>query len=397
MNLPHTVYDGNGITKQFDIPFPYLRKSHIKVKVGGQLASFTFINDSRIEIDPAPQAGEPVTIRRQTPSIPLHIIQDGQPIPAKKHNEMLLQCMYRSEEKEVDAIVQEIQGLVSQVETFTETALEAKEQAQAANAQAQAAAATATQIANFDPTLKLDKAGGTISGNLTVDGEMHASNIYTKMQADDKFLTQSNAQFLPLEGGTVTGDIIREGTQLGFYKLFVPDGTQDGGGVAFIPQAGGKSTEFSYLAGGGLRIYIEDTGNSLQLDVQGNLILKGKIYYGSMDKTIAASLNSDGNIHGTIWQPWGHIGAKQAIDARIEQRSILIANDRKAWCVTDTRVAGYVEVTNGHLPSGYFGTALLKQYSGGGGDNGGTTEKLGGRQFQVFVQNGGGWRQAAHW
>jgi len=42
-----------------------------------------------------------------------------------------------------------------------------------------------------------------------------SNNVYTKAQADAKFLTQENAQFLPLSGGTLNGDLTVTGTLKG--------------------------------------------------------------------------------------------------------------------------------------------------------------------------------------
>jgi len=58
-----------------------------------------------------------------------------------------------------------------------------------------------------DITGKLDKTGGEVTGDLTVQGDLTAPNIYTKAQADDKYL--------PKAGGTITGDLTINGTLKG--------------------------------------------------------------------------------------------------------------------------------------------------------------------------------------
>lgn len=62
----YVTHTGDGATTQFTIPFQYLDKSHIKVTVSGTPTSFNWINDSLIEISPAPAAGAPIKIYRQT-------------------------------------------------------------------------------------------------------------------------------------------------------------------------------------------------------------------------------------------------------------------------------------------------------------------------------------------
>lgn len=61
------LYTGNGSTTNFTIPFPYLEKSHVKLKVDGVTTSFTFISDSLISITPAPISGAVIQLYRETP------------------------------------------------------------------------------------------------------------------------------------------------------------------------------------------------------------------------------------------------------------------------------------------------------------------------------------------
>jgi|GEM_PF-4835955 len=162
MNLPWVIYDGNGTTTQFNVPFPYLRKEHVKVKVDNNPVTFTWVNTSRIALASAPATDKKLVVERQTPSIPLYVIADGQPIPAKYHNEMLLQCMYRAEEKETVSLIAEVQQLVQQATAQKNAALAAKGAAETArdvannakniavSAQTQAEAAKNTAVSAKD-------------------------------------------------------------------------------------------------------------------------------------------------------------------------------------------------------------------------------------------------------
>jgi len=142
---------------------------------------------------------------------------------------------------------------------------------------AQASAAAATAIASFNPDDYLQKSGGTVTGDLSISGTFTAPNIYTKTQADEKFLTQDNAQFLPISGGTITGN----------------------------------------------------------LSISGDLKTNSELHVGT------AGFYSNGDIWGTIWQQWGSGWAFAAIDARIETRAAEWADYKiNARCVVDARLAG---------------------------------------------------------
>jgi len=162
MTITRVAYDGDGTTKQFDIPFPYLRKEHLQVKVGTQTlipADFQWVNAHRIEIDPAPSSGQLVTLARKTPSTPLHILQNGQPTPAKNFMELVQQSLYKAEEDKFNEISQDI---IAHAVSARNEAEAAKNQAEAAKDEAEAAR---------DAALALES--------------------YSKAQADDKFLTKT--------------------------------------------------------------------------------------------------------------------------------------------------------------------------------------------------------------
>ncbi|HAI39897.1 MAG TPA: hypothetical protein DCM40_18275, partial [Maribacter sp.] len=71
---------GNGSTKQFSIPFPYVKKDHIVVALNNVTnTGFTFVNDTTIEFSTlssatstqeatgAPKSGVAIEISRDTP------------------------------------------------------------------------------------------------------------------------------------------------------------------------------------------------------------------------------------------------------------------------------------------------------------------------------------------
>jgi hypothetical protein len=69
MALSFIQYPANGVTDTFNIPFPYLSKSHIQVKVNGVVdAGITFPTDATVKTSTVPTNGAIVEVRRVTPN-----------------------------------------------------------------------------------------------------------------------------------------------------------------------------------------------------------------------------------------------------------------------------------------------------------------------------------------
>jgi hypothetical protein len=70
MAYSYVNYTGDGDLQNFSVPFPYLRKSHVKVYVQGILKSltvhYTWLNLSTVQFNTAPLEGEVVTLMRST-------------------------------------------------------------------------------------------------------------------------------------------------------------------------------------------------------------------------------------------------------------------------------------------------------------------------------------------
>jgi len=67
MALSYVQYEGNGTQQSFAIPFPYLDKSHIEVRVALDVTAYTWDDPGTIRIAPAPAPGAVVEARRITP------------------------------------------------------------------------------------------------------------------------------------------------------------------------------------------------------------------------------------------------------------------------------------------------------------------------------------------
>jgi hypothetical protein len=70
MALSYIKYSGDGATTNFAVPFAYIDKTHVHVLVSDVVTTFTWVNDSTIQISPAPAVGVlNVHIYRETPSL----------------------------------------------------------------------------------------------------------------------------------------------------------------------------------------------------------------------------------------------------------------------------------------------------------------------------------------
>lgn len=67
MALSYVQYQGNGSQETYAIPFPYLDRSHIEVRVALDVHAFTWDDPNTIRITPAPADGAVIEARRVTP------------------------------------------------------------------------------------------------------------------------------------------------------------------------------------------------------------------------------------------------------------------------------------------------------------------------------------------
>lgn len=138
MNEPYVVHRGDGSRTDFDFAFPYLFRDHVRVLVGGVDVAFEWLNDSLVRVEPAPVEAAPITIRRDTPTVPVYVIQDNRPIPAKFYNTNLQQALYVAEERlaSLDLSLAEIGATAEEITQARADALQAIEDARAAAAAA---------------------------------------------------------------------------------------------------------------------------------------------------------------------------------------------------------------------------------------------------------------------
>ena len=99
MAYSYNVYTGNGSTTQFAVGFPYIRKEHVKVYVNYVDTAYTYVNDTTVQVTPAPGAGLRVEVRRITPAAsPLVDFTDGSTLVAADLDIANLQHLYLEQE-----------------------------------------------------------------------------------------------------------------------------------------------------------------------------------------------------------------------------------------------------------------------------------------------------------
>jgi hypothetical protein len=116
MPYSYAVYTGNGATTQFTVPFPYIRREHVFASLDYVSAVFTWVNNTTVQISPAPANGVRVEVRRVTPvNNPLVDFTDGSTLVAADLDTNALQQTYINQEQDdqfQDAIFTNAQGLL---------------------------------------------------------------------------------------------------------------------------------------------------------------------------------------------------------------------------------------------------------------------------------------------
>ena len=101
--LTRIIYKGNGTTTDFGIPFPYLDRTHVRVRVNMVVQflenDYHFLDDGTIRFRAAPLADDAVEIYRATEEAnPLVQYQDGSVLTERELNLAVLQNLYLIQE-----------------------------------------------------------------------------------------------------------------------------------------------------------------------------------------------------------------------------------------------------------------------------------------------------------
>ncbi|MCG7628396.1 hypothetical protein MHM88_11310 [Epibacterium sp. MM17-32] len=100
MAQSYTTYVGDGTTRTFSIPFPYLARYHVNAFVDGMATDFTFVTDASVEFDTAPSQGSVVRLERRTQRTPMVDFQNGENLTEGSLDRITSQALYLSEESE---------------------------------------------------------------------------------------------------------------------------------------------------------------------------------------------------------------------------------------------------------------------------------------------------------
>jgi hypothetical protein len=99
MAYSFVIYTGNGVTTQFSVPFGYVRKEHVAVEVNDVNTAFTWVNDTTVQVTPAPANGAEVLVKRTTPvASRLVDYTDGSTLVAADLDTDSLQHLYTEQE-----------------------------------------------------------------------------------------------------------------------------------------------------------------------------------------------------------------------------------------------------------------------------------------------------------
>lgn len=101
MALSYVTYTGNGATKNFAVPFPYLDRSHVHITVGEEMPTFTWLNASTVSLATAPATGAVVKVFRSTPKeMPVVTFYNDQTVDVEHFNDGIRQALYVAQELE---------------------------------------------------------------------------------------------------------------------------------------------------------------------------------------------------------------------------------------------------------------------------------------------------------
>jgi hypothetical protein len=100
MALSYVPYLADGVTDIFNIPFPYISKSHIQVRINGVLDNnVTFLTDATLKTSTMPPDGVIVEVRRVTPNTALLVdFADGSLLSEDDLDLFALQTLYVMQE-----------------------------------------------------------------------------------------------------------------------------------------------------------------------------------------------------------------------------------------------------------------------------------------------------------
>jgi hypothetical protein len=97
----YILYNGNGATTDFTVPFGYFEEAHVAIEVNGAAVASTWVSPTLIRATVAPAVGTGnVKVKRTTPKARMVDFTDGAGLTADDLNTQALQAQYIAEEQE---------------------------------------------------------------------------------------------------------------------------------------------------------------------------------------------------------------------------------------------------------------------------------------------------------
>lgn len=99
MALSYTQFIGDGVTRNFNITFPYISRTHVVARVNGEVVPYTWLSDNTVQLQTAPVATAVIDVRRQTPRTELLVdFVDGSTLVETDLDLSALQVFYLAQE-----------------------------------------------------------------------------------------------------------------------------------------------------------------------------------------------------------------------------------------------------------------------------------------------------------
>ena len=180
MAVTENTYTGNGSTVLYSFTFPYLATTDIKVSVNGTLTTaYTLANATTVQFNTAPTNGAAIRIYRTTSDASSKAtFFPGSSIRAQDLNDNFTQNLYIAQETanfaastDASAIQATANAALANSNTAITTANTAATTANSASAAAATGIANAA-AAQATADAALPKAGGTVTGNLTLESNL---------------------------------------------------------------------------------------------------------------------------------------------------------------------------------------------------------------------------------
>jgi hypothetical protein len=210
-------YTGNGATQAFSVPYPYINRSHVTVKVAGVAVSFSWLTDGLVLLATPPAVGATVTISRDSSrGSRLVDFQDAAVLTEADLDLANTQALYVAQEAFDASDVAQVESDVSiaaasaaaSASTATSAATSAGLSASSASTSAAAAAASAALAATYNVFPLTIAQGGT--GNTTAQaaintltnvGPAAAGKVLTKVGTDAVWSDPTLPGTDPITGG----------------------------------------------------------------------------------------------------------------------------------------------------------------------------------------------------